>query len=300
VTEHGAQALHCHDLPYARSTLKAGRRTGTPVVLDFHENYPAALRLWQRRRIDRLLFSGTRASRIERCVVRQADRVVVVVDEAKDRLVRLGADPARVVVFGNAEPASLVSPSAPALPAHLHMVYVGGIAPHRGLETAIEAMPAVLAERPDAQLTIVGDGIGLDGLKTLASRLGLQGAVTFTGRLPKDDAMRYVEQATIGLVPHLRSPHTEATVPHKLFQYMAYGRPVLVSDCAPLARIVKETDAGAVFTAGDADSFAEAVLAFASDPARLEAASAAGRIAARTMWSIEADSAGLLELYRTL
>jgi glycosyltransferase involved in cell wall biosynthesis len=115
--------------------------------------------------------------------------VVVVVDEAKDRLVRLGADPARVVVFGNAEPASLVSPSAPALPAHLHMVYVGGIAPHRGLETAIEAMPAVLAERPDAQLTIVGDGIGLDGLKTLASRLGLQGAVTFTGRLPTCDRL---------------------------------------------------------------------------------------------------------------
>ncbi|MCK8114588.1 glycosyltransferase family 4 protein [Anaerosoma tenue] len=300
VTEHGAQALHCHDLPYARSTLKAGRKTGVPVVLDFHENYPAALRLWRRRWIDRVLFSGARASRFERQVVREADRVVVVVEEAKDRLVRLGADPARVVVFGNAEPAALVSADAPALPDRLHLVYVGGIAPHRGLETAVEAMPSILGKRPDAHLTIVGDGVSLEELEALARRLGLNDAVTFTGRLPKDEAMRYVEQATIGLVPHLKSPHTEATVPHKLFQYMAYGRPVLVSDCAPLARIVRETGAGAVFTAGDAGSFAETALALGSDPARLRETSRAGRSAAATTWSMESDSADLLELYNAL
>jgi len=297
VTEHGAQALHCHDLPYARSVLKAGRRTGVPVVLDFHENYPAALRLWRRRWIDRVLFSGARASRFERQVVREADRVVVVVEEAKDRLVRLGADPARVVVFGNAEPAALVLADAPTLPDRLHLVYVGGIAPHRGLETAVEAMPSILGKRPDAHLTIVGDGVSLGELEALVRRLGLSDAVTFTGRLPKDEAMRYVEQATIGLVPHLKSPHTEATVPHKLFQYMAYGRPVLVSDCAPLARIVRETGAGAVFTAGDAGSFAETALALGSDHARLSETSRAGRNAAATTWSMESDSADLLGLY---
>jgi glycosyltransferase involved in cell wall biosynthesis len=300
VTDHGAQAIHCHDLPFARSALKAGRRTGVPVVLDFHENYPAALSLWQRRRIDRLLFSSARAARLERSVITMADRVVVVVDEARNRLIGLGADPERVVVFGNAEPADLAPDSPPHLPDTMHMVYVGGIAVHRGLETVVNAMPAILAERPDARLTIVGDGATLGALKDLAKRHRLDDSVIFTGRLPKDAAMRHVEDAAIGLVPHLRSPHTEATVPHKLFQYMAFGRPVLVSDCAPLARIVRETGAGDVFTAGDSASFAKAALSLAADSERMRQASENGRRAARTTWSMESDAQGLLALYEEL
>lgn len=300
VTEHGAQALHMHDLPYVRSAVKAGRATGVPVVLDLHENYPAALRLWNRRRIDKLFFPASRAERLERWAVRNVDRIVVVVDEARERLTELGADPARIVVFGNTEPRVLSEPEPPALDAgRLELTYVGGVAAHRGLDTAVAAMPAILAARPDAHLTIVGDGDTMSELRAQAASLNLGDAVEFTGWLSKDEAMTYIERSTVALVPHHRSPHTDATVPHKLFQYMALGRPVLVSDCAPLERIVRETRSGEVFASGDAEDLAAKALLLA-DAETARACGSAGREAVLDRYNLEAEAYLLSDLYDSL
>lgn len=299
VTEHGADALHLHDLPYVPSALRAARAHGVPLVLDLHENYPAALAQWGGKRIqNRIFLSPQRAARLERWAVRQADRIVVVVDEAKDRIIALGAEPERVTVFGNTEPLSLV-PAAP-LPLDfskgIRLVYVGGIGPHRGLDTAVGAMPAILADDPRATLTIVGSGSALADVQNLANRLGLGEAVRFTGWLGKEEAMTYIEDANIALVPHRRSAHTDATIPHKLFQYMALGRPVLVSDCAPLARIVTETGAGCVFASGDAAELAERVLEMSAPQAAARMAEA-GRAAVLDRWNIEREAPSLLALY---
>ncbi len=298
VTDHKVEALHLHDLPYAPSALRAARKSGVPLVLDFHENFPAAIAQWKRGLLARVTFSPARAARLERRAVRSADRIVVVVDEARDRVISLGANPEHVVVFGNTESRSLV-PEQPLpldLESGVHLVYVGGIAQHRGLDTVIAAMPEIRASDPSATLTIVGDGNALAGLKRQAADLGIADAVCFTGRLPKAEAMDFIASANIALVPHHRSAHTDSTIPHKLFQYMALGRPVLVSDCAPLARIVAETHAGLAFVAGDSVDFARQVRRL-SDQAVAAQMAAAGRRAVLDRWNLEAEAGVLDGLY---
>jgi glycosyltransferase involved in cell wall biosynthesis len=203
-------------------------------------------------------------------------------------------------VFGNTEPLHLV-PAEP-LPLDFangpRIVYVGGLAPHRGLDTVLAAMPAVLEADGRAHLTIVGDGESLQALKSQAAALKLD-AVTFTGRLPRDAAMDCIRDANITLVPHHRSPHTDSTIPHKLFQYMALGRPVIVSDCAPLARVVSETGSGLVFRAGDAADLASRVAA-AAVPQAAAAMASAGRAAVLAHWNLEAEAPNLIELYAEL
>jgi len=300
VRDKGAQAIHVHDLPYIRTAVNAGRTMGVPVVLDMHENYPAAFRLWRRRLIDRLFFPASRAERLEKWALGAADHIIVVVSEARERLIGLGADPERIVVFGNSEPRALAGDQPlPINTDELHLVYVGGVDQHRGLHVAVAAMPAILASHPAARLTIVGDGHSLSELKTQATALGLGESVAFTGWLSKSEAMSYVESATVALIPHERSAHTDSTVPHKLFQYMALARPILVSDCAPLARIVRETGCGDVFTSGDADEFAEKALSLA-DPERARSMGIAGREAFLDRYNLEVDSAVLLDLYAGL
>ncbi|MCE5203449.1 MAG: glycosyltransferase family 4 protein [Coriobacteriales bacterium] len=300
IIQHGCEVLHLHDLPYVPSAVKAARRHGVPVVLDLHENYPAALALWGRQR-RKLLFSPARAARLERWALRSVDRVIVVVDEAKDRVTALGADPDRVTVFGNTEPLGLVPPAPLPLDfSHgLRLVYVGGIAAHRGLDTAIQAMTTVCEHDPAAMLTIVGDGDALPTLRALTDELGLADHVRFTGWLGKDEAMTYIADANVALVPHHRSPHTDATIPHKLFQYMALGRPVIVSDCAPLARIVRQEGCGLVFRSGDAVDLASQVLKVA-DPATAGEMAAAGRAAVLERWNLEAEGVALTEMYAGL
>lgn len=300
VREHKLDALHMHDLPYARSGVRAARAAGVPFVLDLHENHPAAFKFWKRRAIERMLFSSQRAQRLEDEAVCDSDAVVVVVDEARDRLVERGAAANEIVVFGNVEPVELAGDSALPLPeGPLHMVYVGGLNYHRGLDIAIDAMPAILAQQADARLTIVGAGDVLDDLKSQVSEMSLGDSVTFTGWIPKAEAMEYVRAANLALVPHRRSGHTDATVPHKLFQYMALGRPVLVSDCLPLKRIVSQAGAGGVFASGDAEDFARQALALADQKVAL-LAGAAGRRAVLERWNLEAESPELLGLYDRL
>ncbi len=302
VRVHGCEAIHVHDLPYTATAMEAARATGVPLVVDLHENWPAALALYRRRLIDRLFFPPWRAAGMEKRIVAQADRVIVVVDEARDRVVGLGAPADRVTVFGNLEPRALAEPDPPPLfegPGP-RLIYVGGVARHRGIETAVAAMPSALAACPDAVLTVVGDGDYLPDLREQVAELGLGDSVRLLGRLPFTEAMEEVRRSDIGLVPHHRSPHTDATVPHKLFQYMALGRPVIVSDCAPLARIVTETGAGGVFTDPNPGILASRIIEL-SDLDRAREAGRRGREAVlHGRWNLESDAPALLAIYKGL
>jgi len=301
VRENDIDALHLHDLPFSRSVLIAARTCHVPFVIDLHENYPAALRLWERRLIDRVFFSPARAERLESRVVDAADRVIVVVDEARERLITADHDADKMVVFGNSEPLDLLASATPLddFDGAAHIVYVGGVAAHRGLDTAVAAMPAILESLPDSTMTIVGDGSAFDQLASQVRQLNLNGKVRLTGRLTFAEAMEHVRAANVAMIPHLRSPHTDATVPHKLFQYMALGRAVIVSDCAPLARIVRTTGAGTVFPSGDSASMAARVISMA-DASTLAQMGAAGQRAVAGTWNLEVEGRALIKLYDSL
>lgn len=167
----------------------------------------------------------------------------------------------------------------------------------------LRAMPAILRDVPECTLTLVGDGRTFDELRTLASELGIDASVRFEGRQPHATLKSYILSADICLVPHRRTPHTDATIPHKLFQYMYCGIPVVVSDCRPLERIVREVSAGEVFTHDDSASLTEAVVRLARDEGRRALMGGNGRRAVldRYNWNTEATKleamyAGLMQV----
>ena len=55
------------------------------------------------------------------------------------------------------------------------------------------------------------------------------------------------------LQPRLCSPYNDLAVPIKVMEYLAYGRPLIVTDCVEQARIVRDADAGLV-VGDDVDS----------------------------------------------
>jgi glycosyltransferase involved in cell wall biosynthesis len=73
---------------------------------------------------------------------------------------------------------------------------------------------------------------------------------------------RLLPQVVATVIPRPRGPYNDLAVPVKLFDYLAYGRPLLVTDCAEQAAIVRRADAGIV-TAGDADAMADAIVRLA-------------------------------------
>jgi len=110
----------------------------------------------------------------------------------------------------------------------------------------------------------------------------------------------YVMGSKVCLVPHNASEHTHTTIPHKLFQYMICGKPVLVSDCRPLARVVRRSGSGRIFTADDSDSFAEELVWMYHHENQVEQMGQNGRIAALGEFSWQHDARRLVGMYKDL
>lgn len=293
-------ALHVHDLPAVASALVVGRSHGIPVVYDMHENYPAAVTFWKRSKAATLFQTPERYRVYERDAVRGVDRVVVVVDESRDRVIdEIGVSPERVSVFGNVDDADEVLAWAPDASIPFTVAYAGGFGPHRGIDVLIRALAIVRERVPDARLILMGSGQGESSLRELTSSLGLQAAVEWTGWVDGRTMRDRLARASVGAVPHLRNEHTDSTVPHKLFQYMAMGLPVAVTDCAPLARIVRETRAGTVAIAGDAEDLARALVGL-TDPRVAASASEAGRRAVADRYNLHVEGRALVALYEGL
>jgi len=122
------------------------------------------------------------------------------------------------------------------------------------------------------KLVIVGKG-NIDTTQRLESIVrenNLQSKVHFLGQQPFSFIPTLIEKADIGIVPHKSNEHTENTIPHKLFQYMILGTPVLVSSCRPLKRITETHDCGKVFKADDSTDFAEKVIEILESEEKIE------------------------------
>lgn len=320
-TTDAIDAIHVHDLPLVKTGLHLGERYRIPVIADLHENYPEAARQIQRMRgwreiarspddlVQRVFFAPWRLKRLERDGVRHADRTITVCEEARAHYLRdCDADPSAVKIVSNTvdrEVFDSETPPTTALPfdpaGSFVVSYIGNFTRHRGLDTLIEGFARLAETTSDARLVLVGKGNDayVAGLKRLARSLGVRERVQFTGWVDFADVPGYVAASDVCVVPHAPTPHTETTIPHKLFQYMAMGVPVVVTDVPPLSRIVERTQSGLVTPADDGAAMG-AVLDELTDADRAHELGENGRRAVEREYNWERDGRRLRMLYDEL
>lgn len=303
--------LHVHDLPMLGNALRLARHLGIPVISDLHENYPAASRYYFQgpsvfARLRHLAIPPSRWQMLEIRWVTEADQVLVVVDEAKERLAGLGIDPAKISVVENTEDVEYfgnisIDPEVLSRFENDFVIsYIGGFGgTHRGLDTAVSAMPTILKAIPNARLLLAGRGPIRPTLEHMAEKLGVQNRITFLDWQPFDKVPSLISASNVCLVPHHANPHTEATSPHKLFQYMLMKRPVIVSSVRPLKRVVEATGAGLVFRAGDSQSLADTVVRMKDNETRRSMAEAGYR-AVMEHYNWRNTSRKLLDVYERI
>lgn len=295
-----AQMLMVRDLPLAPTAIMVGRMLRIPVVLDMAENYPAMMRsLWEvgvHRPTDVLVRNPTVVAAVERWVLERVDHTLVVVEESRDRLLTLGVPADRITVVGNTPSLSRLRELTPRVHDNneqLELIYLGLLEAPRGIGTLIDALAVARNSGISARLTVLGDGRERQHFEERARGLGLDGdAVRFLGRVPYADAVRLLQTADVGVVPHAANESWNTTIPNKLFDYMAGGLAVLTSNAKPAARVVCESAAGVVFQDSDAASCATAIQRL-SDPEFRAQCGASGRRAVVERFHWELDAARL-------
>jgi len=313
IKQYEIDIIHVHDLPLVKTAVSVAKKFGIPIIADLHENYPEAVKALKgsrkslKSRIYNLLIPVWRWKRLEKTVLHRVDEVITVVDEAKKHYVNdCGLPPDKVTVVMNVvdleefERLGIDKTITEKYRDNFVISYIGGFGPHRGLDIAIKSMPRILREIPHAKLLLVG-GKGPPEyetyLKKLCRDLKVERNVEFTGWVDFSLVPSYIAASNVCLIPHRPSGHTNTTIPHKLFQYMAMRKPVIVTDCKPLKTIVEECNCGIVVPPDDFNAMAEAIIKLYKDEdyARLLGENGRRMVEEKYNWKNEARK--LLKVY---
>lgn len=296
-------AIIARDLPLCPTALQVAAPRGIPVIFDMAEHYPAMMRAifesGRQKPVDYVVRNPRMVSRVEQRCLRNVDRVLVVIEEAIDRLVADGVNADRIHVVGNT-PERARAASSQARPGKgetepLDIVHLGVLEIPRGVMELVESL-AILRDRGvNVRLRLIGDGRDRALFEQRARELELgPDRVEFLGFVSdRKDVLRMVAEADIGAVPQRVSEASDSIIPNKIFDYMAAGLPVLSADSRPCARVMRETGAGVVHRSGDAASIADAIMTL-RDPALRERCGEAGRRAILERFHWERDAAELL------
>ena len=315
IQEKTPDVIHVHDFNLVPTTLGVCRRIGLPVIADLHENMPAARRAYRSnlRLFPKLISAIGYNYHLwrwhEARALRQCCRVIVVVPEAAERLYNYGISKNKIVVVSNTEDENtfhfepekvdngILEKYRPFWVAN----YIGGINSHRGLDTVIRALPIVRKIISNLRLVIVGaKRDNRPQIESLARHFGVDDIVEVIDWQPFDKIISYIFSSSVCLVPHNDFEHTQTTVPHKLFQYMICRKPVLVSNCRPLARIVNDARCGLVFEANNYADFAKKLVALYQDSEQMAIMGQNGHRAALGSYSWRHDSKRLVQMYDEL
>lgn len=108
----------------------------------------------------------------------------------------------------------------------------------------------------------------------------------------------FVHQSAVGLSPLIKNPQHDSGIANKVFQYMLFERPVLVSDCTPQLELVEETGCGVVFKNQDPEDFIKKVLYLYNHPEECKQMGEKGKKAILEKYNMTAAGKELDKLYR--
>ncbi len=307
VKKYKIEVLHVHDLYLLGGAFKAvdKLKNKIPVVADLHENYPEALKYYKFSNTfpGNVLISIPKWERTEKKWVNRADYVITVIEEAVNRYENMGIDKNKISVVANYVNsdeflnAEMNTQLIARFKDDFVVSYLGGFDTHRGLESVIRAVPLLTKAIPNYKLVLVGAGRNENDLKELAASLGVSTSISFEGWQKPKNLPSYITASDICLIPHLKTGHTDNTIPHKLFQYMLLGKPVISTDCDPLERIVQATQSGLVFSSNNEKELAQCILSIHGDKDKAEHMGQNGIAAVKNTYNWENTAKALVQLY---
>lgn len=203
---------------------------------------------------------------LEKYLLRQGSRVVVVTESFKQRVAEKGIASDRIEVIPNgvdtqqyfAEEAPAPLPELKKLPGEFIVGYVGNFGAGQGLTAIVEAAAQFSGGDADVRFVLAGDGPEKKQVIAKAKELGLE-AVSVHPPIPKEQTRGFYNACDVCLVPLAPFPILQETVPSKIFEIMACERPVLASLDGEGARIVRQSQAGLVTRPGEPREIADAI-----------------------------------------
>lgn len=249
-------------LPHVSGAMLS-RARNVPLVLEIRDLWPdymVAFGMLSNQRSRRALFG------LERWLLAQADRTVVVTDSFKERVINKGVPAGLVDVIPNGvelddyfrsdEPAPIAGMSNDA---DFVVGYLGTFGRGQGLASVVRTAAELEKTHPEIKFILAGDGPDKPAVEAEIAASGARNVILHTPIL-REQTRAFYNACDVCLVPLAPIPIFNETVPSKLFEVMACERPLVASVSGEGAKIVNESGGGVVSAPGDAAGLAAAIL----------------------------------------
>lgn len=265
--------LYIRHHPFAFPAATFARIWGLPVVLEVNSTYDELFLVYPWSRALKPLFIW-----ILRSPLRWA-RAVVTVTEPLVAWCRSEAKHERVAMISNGANTDLFTPEAchkAQIPIDSpYVLFFGALAVWQGIETLIEA-----AERPEwphgVALVIIGRGVHASLAEAASKECENIHYIPFQ---PYTEMPAWISRSLACTAPKVKISDRMGVMPLKLFEALACGVPVIVSDIPGMAGLVRQYQCGVVVPPGDAVALAQAVSYLYSHPEEAKAMGLRGRAA---------------------
>jgi glycosyltransferase involved in cell wall biosynthesis len=158
-------------------------------------------------------------------------------------------------------------------------MYLGTLGRERRIDFLLRTLARVLLDIPETRLYVVGKGEqpgDEEYLRQEAQRLGVSSAVIFTGQLPRQQALQYVQEADVCVSPFYPTAVLNSASPTKLVEYMAMGKAV-VANTHPEQKLLIEASGCGYCVPYEEDAFAAAIVKLLRAPEVARAMGERGR-----------------------
>jgi glycosyltransferase involved in cell wall biosynthesis len=175
-----------------------------------------------------------------------------------------------IAVMKNTDPAYSEIRSGPDQEIENYVLYSGTLYSNfLGLEDFIDAFTEIAGDSP-MKFLIVGDGPYKSRLEQFVKLRGVGDKVFFLGFLDRWDLRERISRARMCVIPYRDTPITSITLPHKLFEYMAYGKAIIHPRFPGFAEVLGQDDP-AGYRSGDREDMKRVIRILLADNTLREA-----------------------------
>ncbi|RLD84957.1 MAG: glycosyltransferase family 1 protein, partial [Bacteroidetes bacterium] len=309
LSENKIEAIHIHDMRIADAVFKANKKYDLPTVLDLHDNMPEVMKEYPhlQKFPGKNLISPQKWKIKEEEFIAKVDKVITVSHEFIEEVIdRTGIKQEKIILVPNTVQRSFYSnvvideDITEKYWKSFTILYLGDTALRRGLLTAIDAIDILRKKINHIKLVIVGKSSTDDVLKEHVRGLGLENFVDFEGWQDISLFPTYISASDVCISPLYRNPQHDVAYANKLFQYMSFAKPVLVSDALAQEKLVEKTKSGLIHKEKVTEDFAEKIMTLYKDPDLREELGENGLRFIEEEFVWEKVSQGLIDIYDKL
>ena len=246
-----ADIVHAHGYKADVYLHFASRNLSTPLISTCHTWY------------DNDLFVRLYGA-IDRRVLRCFDGVVAVSEDVKQRLLRAGVLGQRVRLIRNGidlRPFATERSLSERSPHSLTVGLVGRLSREKGVDLFLHTASRVLADFPDTNFIVAGDGPDRVALQALAQELHIQHRVTLLGR--REDMPALYKSMDI-----MVSASRQEGLPIALLEGMASSLPLVATSVGEVPTVVHHGSTGTLVPPENIDALASGILTLIRGPLR--------------------------------